>query len=236
MKNRKTSQKGSALVYILIAIALLAALTATFMDSSSQQTSSQNTFNTVTDLNSQINFIRSAVQECVLTYPGGDSTPGFAATNAANVPYPINPSSTYLASPATPVGNDQVQFLRCPGNPGNTNNHAAIFGGSSGKFMPPPPKLFNAWRYYSGADGVFFFNSTSMSDAYLSTALLKLDDQFSECEADVINNSAGGAPLSIASAAAASCPANSLCFRVWLIAQPSSIYAGDSDLDEAACP
>lgn len=236
MKNRKQTQKGSALVYILIAIALLAALTATFMDSSSQQTSSQNTFNTVTDLNSQINFIRSAVQECVLTYPGGDSTPGFAAANAANVPYPINPSSTYLSSPATPVGNDLVQFLRCPGNPGDSNNHATIFGGSSGKFMPPPPKLFNPWTYYSGADGVFFFNSTSMSDAYLSTALLKLDDQFSECEADVVDNTSGGVPLSIASGSAVTCPANSLCFRVWLIAQSSADYAGDDGLDEAGCP
>lgn len=236
MKDRKTSQKGSALVYILIAIALLAALTATFMDSSSQQTGSQNTFNTVTELNSQVNFIRSAVQECVLTYPAGNSTPAFAATNAANVPYPINPSSTYLAIPATPSGNDLVQFLRCPGNPGNSNNHAIIFGGSSGKFMPPPPKLFNAWRYYSGQDGVFFYNSTSMSDAYLSTALLKLDDQFSECEADVINNIAGGTPLSIASGAAATCPAGSLCFRVWMIAQPTALYAGDAGLDETTCP
>jgi hypothetical protein len=236
MKNRNSSQKGSALVYILIAIALLAALTATFMDSSSQQTSSQNTFNTVTDLNSQINFIRSAVQECVLTYPGGDATPAFAATNASNTPYPINPSSTYLASPATPPGNDRAEFLRCPGNPGDSNDHATIFGGSSGKFMPPPPKLFNPWIYYSGLDGVFFYNSTSMTDAYLSSALLKLDDQFSECEADVISNVAGGAPLSIATASAATCPEYSLCFRVWLISQPTANYAGDLDNDEAACP
>src|SRR5688572_18111001 len=141
--TKRKQEKGSALVYILIAIALLAALTATFMDSSSQQTSSQNTFNTVTNLNSQISFITSAVQECVLSYPQGDN----ALANTTNVPFPINPTSTYLSGPAA---NNNVANVRCPGNPGNSNVHSVIFGGSSGKFMPPPPNLFNAWNYYNG--------------------------------------------------------------------------------------
>ncbi len=233
--NRKKNQKGSALVYILIAIALLAALTATFMDSSSQQTTSQNTFNTVTDLNSQINFIRSSIQECVLTYPSGSAT----LIGTSNIPYPVNPNSTYFnLSTLGVAANSQAGNIRCPGNPGVDNNHAVIFGGSSGKFLPPAPKLFNPWTYYNGGDGVFFYTSTNKTDAFIATALAKLDEQYSECEADVINNSASGSALNITTAGASgpNCPANSTCFRVWLIAQPSNIYVGDTDNDEAACP
>lgn len=231
------NEKGSALIYILIAIALLAALTATFMDSSSQQTTSQNTFNTVTDLNSQVNFIRSAVQECVLTFP--EVEPGLSG--ASNMPYPINPTSTYFTPSTLGVATtNKVENLRCPGNPGVNTNHAVIFGGSSGKFLPPIPRLFTPWTYYNGPDGVFFFTSTTHSDSFLLNAMTKLDDQYSECEADVINNSAGGA-LNITISGGTGrpqCPANSYCFRVWMIknATVGSPYVGDSDSDEAACP
>ncbi len=228
-------QKGSALVYILIAIALLGLLTASFMDSSSQQTTSQNTFNTVTDLNSQISFVKSAIQECILSYPeGADDSAG-----TTNVPYPINPTSTYFTAPASPAANNNVANIKCPGNDqGHVKSHGVIFGGSSGKFLPPAPKLFTDWVYYNGPDGVFFYTSTNKTDAFLTTAMTKLDDQFSECEADVINNSTAGTALNITSAGASgpNCPLASYCFRVWIIANASNIYPGDTGSDEAACP
>lgn len=221
-------QKGSALVYILIAIALLAALTATFMDNSSQQTSSQNTFNTVTELNTQVNFIRSAIQECVLTYPQGDAL--WSSTHP-NPPYPIAPSDTDMETPAP---NDQVQYLGCPGN--NTSDatdmrHARIFGGSSGKFLPPPPSLFGPWSYHSGVDGVFFYTATDKTDSFLTTALAKLDDQFSECETDVIN---GAFNMTSLGAGGPACPADNTCFRIWLIAQATATY--QDPIEDAACP
>src|SRR5688572_8224892 len=93
--SERHAERGSALVYILIAIALLAALTVTFMEPSSEQTTSQNTFETVAELNSQVNFIRSGIQECALTYPIGETT----LTGTTNIPYPINPTSTHLTDP-----------------------------------------------------------------------------------------------------------------------------------------
>lgn len=226
-------QRGSALVYILIAIALLAALTVTFMEPSSQQATSQNTFESVSEINSQVNFIRSSIQECVLSYPGGDS----GNLGQTNRPYPINPSSSYLDSFD---GDDAVANIRCPGNPGDSNDHADIFSGRSGKFLPPPPSLFGPWYYWNGVDGVFFYTATDKSDAFLQTAMQKLDEQFAECEADVVDASGGEIELtSTGGGSDPKCASGSTCFRVWMIATDAAAgaYLGDTDGDEnGSCP
>ena len=233
-----SSQKGSALIYILVAIALLAALTASFMRPSSQQTSAQSGFKAVSELKSQIAFIRSSIQECVLKYPSGDrgvsGTAGLLGT--PNTPYPINPSSTYLTSPSA---NDEVSNISCPRNPWTSTDQASIFAGRSGKFLPPPPNLFDAWEYYSGVNGVFFYTQTDKTDAFLQGALAKLDEEYSECEADVIDATGGEIELtSTATADDPKCPNGSTCFRVWIISQASAVYNGDADGEEtaASCP
>ncbi|MEM9468900.1 MAG: hypothetical protein AAF988_01940 [Pseudomonadota bacterium] len=230
-------EQGSAFVYILIAIALLAALTASFMRPASQQTTSQNTFNTITELNSQINFIRTAIQECVLTYPAGDT--GLIGVGGYNTPYPLNPTSAYFTpapkSGAAPA--DTVRNIACPGNPGNSNDHAAIFGGTSGKFFPPEVNLFESWFYYNGLDGVFFAARTDKTDAFLQTALSKLDNQYSECEVDIIDASSALVELtSTAGVTELKCPAGNTCIRVWMITNATAVYNGDTDGEEAACP
>jgi len=233
--KEKTKQSGSALVYILIAIALLAALTASFMRPSSQQTTSQNTFNTITELNSQINFIRSAIQECVLTYPGGDTA--LIGDPSYNSPYPLNPSSAYF-TPAPKSGaaaNDQVRNILCPGNPGDSNDHADIFGGRSGKFFPPPVKLFEEWEYFNNQDGVFFLTRTTKTDAFLKTAMDKLDDQYSECEMDVFDPGAGLGNGLVSFNPDIACN-EVYCLRIWLITNDSAVYNGDADGDEVGCP
>lgn len=224
-QKQPDSQSGSAFVYILIAIALLAALTASFMKPASQQTTAQNSYKSVSGLKSQIDFARSAIQDCVLSYPEGDGT--------QTSPYPMNPSDAYLASPAP---NNQLQYIGCPGNPGSSNDHARIFSGTSGKYLPPPPDLFEPWVYYNGTDGIFFFIETDKTDAFIQTALQKLDDQYSECEADVIDASGGQVELtSTAAAGDPKCPAGSTCFRMWIIATGSEIFPGDTDGEEAGC-
>lgn len=209
-------QRGSAFVYILIAIALLAALTASFMKPASQQTTAQGSFKSVTGLKSQIEFARSAIQECVLNYPDGDGSTYLS-------PWPMNPSSTYLTSPS---GDDNLENIGCPGNPGGgSQDHAKIFSGSSGKFLPPPPDLFEPWVYHNGADGIFFYNSTDKTDSFIQTALEKLDGQFSNCEADVIDATGGQEELtSTAGASDPKCPNGSTCFRIWIIVNGSAVY------------
>jgi hypothetical protein len=179
-----------------------------------------------------VNFIRSSIQECILSFPGGDSNrPG-----AQNKPYPFNPTSSYLTDADT--DGDFVRNIRCPGNPGTTADHSDIFSGSSGKFMPPPPGMFGPWQYWNGLDGVFFFTATNKSDAFLQTAMDKLDDQFSECEADVIDAPAEVALTSTAGGGEPKCLAGETCFRVWVLTTSAAqdAYNGDTDSDEAACP
>lgn len=241
-------EKGSALVYILIAIALLAALTVTFMEPSSQQTSTQNTFKTLSEVESQANVIRAALQECVLSYPRGDRcikdavpleahcVPAAGTDPGARRNYPINPDSVFYAG-ATPdqAGNREVRNLRCPGNnPGENANHAdheLIFAGGEGKFLPPPPELFGEWEYYNGVDGIFFWTATSKSDAFLLTALTKLDEKFAECEADVVDATGGAEELD--SDGDLECPANNVCFRLWMVMNNTvAVFNGDEEGDE----
>ena len=235
----KHGERGSALVYILIAIALLAALTASFMDSSSQQTSSQSTFNATTELNSQINFVRSSIQECVLTYPTGDAD-AISASAQVNNPYPIQPDETYFSTATIGSTADSlVKDIRCPGNPGGGDeNHEKLFQGRTGKFMPPAPNLFNDWEYYNGDDGVFFWTSTSFTDAFLTAAIDKVADQMDECEVDVLTTS--GSDVDMASETSgirdASCvydtgnTRDTTCLRIWVIRESASDVP-----DEAAC-
>lgn len=219
-------ERGSALVYILVAIALLAGLTMVFTDSSNQNLNAQKSMNLAIELKGQIDFIRSSIQECVLSYPNGDP-----AHPGNNPPFPINPQDGYLASPAA---GSWIQEVRCPGNPGNSNNHAKIFGPQTGKFAPKVPNGFNQWWYTSSADGVFIDLSTPSNEAYIKTALTRLDDMFEECEADSINAKSG---TQIISTDGEWCAGGDHCFRVWLTIKPTAMYDnGDEDGDEAACP
>lgn len=219
MKHIRTYRKtesGSALVYILIAIALLAALTVSFMQPSSQQTSSQSGFRTLTEVKSQADTIRSGIQECVLRYPNGDQTAAIDTSDpGAMKEYPLKPNSTYLTNPAA---NRNARGIRCPGsNTGTVSDHKPIFAGSSGKFLPPPPDLFGEWQYYNGTDGVFFWLGTDKSDAFLKTSMEKLEENFGDCEADVLDNSASASALNLDSGSTVSCPARSLCMRIWMV-------------------
>ncbi len=233
-------ERGSALVYILIAIALLSALTVTFMKPSSQQTSSQGSFRTISSIDSQISTIISAIQECALSYKKGDKTIDISSSGTdpyARRNFPIKPNSNHFSSATIgPTIDRLVRDIRCPGNPGDDVNHEKIFGGSSGKFLPAAPDLFDDWRYYNGRDGVFFWIRTNKSDAFIKTALQKLDDKFGECEADVIDASSGAVDLDSASPAEVQCESGYTCFRVRMIINNSAEYNGDSDGDETSCP
>jgi len=182
-------QSGSALTIIFMAIGLLAALTFAFVESGQQSTVTQNVFKLSEELNSQARVIQSAVQECILEYPGGGDP-----MNNPNQPFPLDPSD--VNNPNGAAGNDNVENLQCPGAP---TARANLFTGTGARFLPPPPSGFNAWTFTNDTDGVRFQIIAPVVDVTVTNVMTQLDNKFSSCEADV--NYAG-------------CGAG--CFTIWI--------------------
>lgn len=219
-------QRGSALIYILIAVALLAALTVSLMEPSNQQSQSQGTTNLVTATKAQIDFIGATIQECVLTHPDQDAKLTF--TEQKNPPYPIDPTLSYFAGLDPDEADDtSVKWIRCPGNPGgdgpNSKDHAPMFGSRSGKFLPPPPNLLKPWIYYNGTDGVFIMISSDNTDTFIPAAFKRLQGMYGECEADITDRLSGGATAITSDTTPVSCDGGHICFRYWIIRKPSSL-------------
>ena len=143
--------RGNALIYVLVAVALLAALTMAMMRSGGDNAQTQNTFQTVAAIQGQMQSIRSAVQDCILTYSDGEA--GYAQDNK---PYPLEPDDAHLDTPQA-NGVKDVQYLRCPGNPGDSND----------------------------ATGVYIQMESTGNSSSLAAALERIDGTYSDCEVDI---------------------------------------------------
>lgn len=196
--NTNVAQAGGALVYILVAIAVIGALTATLIEPSGQQARSQKGFQLAQQIDAQIQFIKSAIQECVINYPAGDPTitePGYHA------PYPLEPTSSHFTgSTLGPAPHFLVEYVRCPGNPGVDNNHTPIFGPTTGRNYPKPLIANHRWHWFNGTgtsngrvyDGIFMNLSPFQTrDAYVTDAFERLDAKYSDCELEYIPNGDG---------------------------------------------
>jgi hypothetical protein len=212
------NESGNVLLYVFLAVGLLAALTYAYVKDSRENAASQGSVRITEELFSQANMIRSAVMQCAMEYPGGggnmDDTGGSAGkidnADNPNNPYPINPSSALNAkAPAgctttssasgcvSAAANDQVRNLTCVGAPlGSTN----MFQGANnqGRFLPPPAAGFTEWTYVNDTNGVYI-QTTGSNDGTTSLALSRFMNKFATCQADL--NYAG-------------CGAN--CLTVWI--------------------
>lgn len=212
---KASSQKGGALIYILIAIALLAALTSTFLNDGGQSSRTQNAFKTATVLNSQARLVRSAIQDCVLRFPEGDSA--IAETGYID-PYPLNPDSSDAVYTEFDVTNKNVSELRCP-----AASYDQLFSGAGefSSYLPPSPDLMEPWTYFNGSiaasgtvapnygmafDGVYFQIQSDKSDPFIGESFQKIDELMSTCEVDhQVGDGTNG------------CEDGHQCLRFWII-------------------
>lgn len=199
-------QRGSVFMYILVAIALLGVLTMSFVEPGGQQSRSQNAFKLANTLKAQAETYRAAIQDCVLTYPQGDTSGPDPLYAGYNKPYPVTPDSTYL-----PVGlrapTINASYIRCPGNPGDSNNHSLIFDAAQGRFAPPPiPQLDYGWVYVNDSYGAYLvIGKLAKGDAYLADAFQKVATIMGSCEAEYIPAPTCGGPGT-----------ETICLRVWI--------------------
>jgi len=206
LKLKASSQRGGALIYILIAIALLAALTGTFLNSGGQSTRTQSAFKLATELNSQSRVIRSGIQDCILRYPQGDD----AITETGYIdPYPLNPDSNDSEYSSYKVADRYASEIRCPGAA-----YIKVFGESLSGFLPPQPGLLEPWVYFNGSEtiegqafnGVFFQIESDKSDPFIGESMAKADTLYSACEVDYqIGDGTNG------------CSNGAQCLRFWII-------------------
>ena len=194
-------EAGNVLLYVLIAVALLAALTFAFARGNRDNLSQQKGVSMAEDLFVQANMIRAAVQQCVLEYPkgGGDIAPAGApdgvidASDNPNNPYPLAPSDAL--NPFAPAGiaaaaDDRAKYLTCVGA---SAAEARMFEGSSnqGRFLPPIPAGFSEWVYKNDGTGVYIQTAGS-NDGAAKKALDLLERKFDSCQV----SRAGGCGLS----------------------------------------
>jgi type II secretory pathway pseudopilin PulG len=213
----KERQSGAALLYIFMAIALMAILTASLINTSSTSSRPQQAQRLAATLESQITYIRSAILECVQSYPAGDPTinSGSTTDTGYNNPYPVRPESNHFnGSTLGQASDNNVNELRCPGNPGIDNNHTPLFKGVGGRFAPVlPDTLGDKWGYSNITftlngkllDGVFIGFSTDKTDAYIKDAMQIVASNYDSCQAEyIVGNGSNG------------CLSGRVCLYYWL--------------------
>lgn len=188
--KKAARQKGSVLFYIFIAIGLLSALTLSLVNTSKEGITTQTAQRMTENLYVQANGIKSAILECVHTYPSGGAVD---PADNPNVPYPLDPSDEN--NPEEEAGNDQVRHLQCPGAP---SGHHAIYDGvgTTGRFLPQQVNGFSEWIYQNGSNGVYI-QTTGQNEQAITTALARLQTRFDTCEAELNYGGCGATCLTI---------------------------------------
>jgi len=151
-RNNASDQAGNILIYIFIAIGLLATLTlAITRDTSTHDLSRQARENTAL-LIQQADYIRAAFQECAMLYPdGGGDLDGDGDIDGNDNPYAPYPLSA--GSSKQPNGAGASQYLidqQCTGAPAA---RAYMFQPPN-QFRVPQPKVATQWYYSADADGL----------------------------------------------------------------------------------
>ena len=184
-KSKTSYECGSVLLYIFVAIGLLGALTMSFVNSSTEDLTSERASRAAEQLYNQILMVSAAIQECTISYPNGggdlDADGDIDTSDNPNSPYPLSPSDPL--NPGGAAANDYIDQIKCPGAPAGEE---LIFDISEGRFPPKAPVQFAAWEYYNGGVSpnrvVQFWTSAPTSSKYQDIAFDIVDRRFAPCQ------------------------------------------------------
>ena len=181
---KASRQKGSILIYILIAIFLTGLLVAAMTQGTKKSASSEQVNEMMLYIMQDIKTIHSAVTECVQDY-SADVTSGANP----NIPFPL-----YCANNACALGGMTsagagvaVTLMGCPGAPSTQN---LMFNTNTGH-------TFNSFKvlgdttnytttYFSNAtDGVYLRITRAVSDPVWTEVISRLTTKYSQCSSIV---------------------------------------------------
>ena len=142
-----SQQSGSVIFYIFLAVALMALLTYSVVQSSRSSGVTQSSYRMAETLFSQVNGISAAIRECAITYPGGggdlDGDLDVDTDDNDNAPYPLTANDAN--NPTAPGGGvvSDLRDIQCPGAPAAERFiYSGSGAGSVGRFLPPPQNGF----------------------------------------------------------------------------------------------
>lgn len=209
MKNNHTRQRGSIIVYILVAIFLTGVLIAAMTQGAKTSADQQRIDEMLLFMQADIQNIQLNIAECAQTYS--------KAVDGVTNPNPPFPLYSDLSSGGAGVA---LADIKCPGAP--ASQQVIFTDGIKRSFkLLGDTSRYTTTYISSTTEGVLLRITRAVTDPLWIEAITRLNDKYSKCAAAAVT--ANPDPLTV------NCGAG--CFYYWILRQPTS-----SASFEAGCP
>jgi len=234
-------QRGSIIIYILIAIFLTGLLVAAMSQGAKKSASSEQIDEVMMYMQSDIQTVQANITECVVSYqnnnfcPPNSSGPGLSCqdefqtqdTGNPNVPFPLyhdltsGGSGDLLYNPGSPSTS-----IMCPRAP---SAQQKIFTESTMQSLKLLQDTSNYTTTYftNGSEGVYLRIARTLSDPVWTEAIARLNAKYSPCSVSYV------APGS-ADPTGYTCTYG--CLYYWILRRPTSSTSWEHATPPASCP
>ena len=179
MKNR-SSESGSIIIYLIMALVLMAALVVYMTQGTKKGPQSQQLDEMSQYLESDLKVIDSAINDCVLTYSRAvdvDNDGDKDATDNPNAPFPLY-GTLGSGGAGTAIAN-----IKCPGAP--TAKQVIFNNGPGRNFRLLSGSDYTVTYFTDGTEGVRITISRASASDIWSEAISRLNTKLATCQAEV---------------------------------------------------